>query len=106
MGEADCLVTGDRDLLEMSPFNDIPILTPADFLDFLDLGIKAIPICGVSDAALFRGIEISVDAVSDARGGCLDGVTGKMGVPSGRLDLRVSEQFADHGQALAERQRS
>ena len=34
MGEADCLVTGDRDLLEMSPFNDIPILTPADFLDF------------------------------------------------------------------------
>ena len=34
MGEADCLVTGDRDLLEMSPFNDIPILTPAGFLDF------------------------------------------------------------------------
>ena len=34
MGEADCLVTGDRDLLEMSPFNDIPILPPADFLDF------------------------------------------------------------------------
>ena len=33
MGEADCLVTGDRDLLEMSPFNDIPILTPAGFLD-------------------------------------------------------------------------
>ena len=34
MGEADCLVTGDRDLLEMSPFNDIPILTLAGFLDF------------------------------------------------------------------------
>ena len=33
MGEADCLVTGDRDLLEMSPFNDTPILTPAGFLD-------------------------------------------------------------------------
>ena len=33
MGEADCLVAGDRDLLEMSPFNDIPILTPAGFLD-------------------------------------------------------------------------
>ena len=33
MGEADCLVTGDRDLLEMSPFNDIRILTPAGFLD-------------------------------------------------------------------------
>ena len=25
-GEADCLITGDRDLLEMSPFHDIPIL--------------------------------------------------------------------------------
>ena len=34
MGAADCLVTGDRDLLEMSPFQDIPILTPAGFLDF------------------------------------------------------------------------
>ena len=33
MGEADCLVTGDRDLLEMSPFNDTLILTPAGFLD-------------------------------------------------------------------------
>ena len=33
MGAADCLVTGDRDLLEMSPFQDIPILTPAGFLD-------------------------------------------------------------------------
>jgi uncharacterized protein len=32
MGEADCLVTGDRDLLVMSPFQDIPILNPADFL--------------------------------------------------------------------------
>ncbi len=33
MGEADCLITGDRDLLEMSPFHAIPILTPASFLD-------------------------------------------------------------------------
>ena len=33
MGEADCLITGDRDLLEMSPFHGIPILTPAAFLD-------------------------------------------------------------------------
>ncbi len=33
MGEADCLITGDRDLLEMSPFQAIPILTPAGFLD-------------------------------------------------------------------------
>ncbi|MXW93512.1 MAG: putative toxin-antitoxin system toxin component, PIN family [Rhodospirillaceae bacterium] len=31
-GEADCLVTGDRDLLSMTPFRGIPILSPADFL--------------------------------------------------------------------------
>ena len=33
MGAADCLVTGDRDLLEMSPFQNIPILPPTGFLD-------------------------------------------------------------------------
>ena len=33
MGVADCLVTGDRDLLEMSSFQNVPILTPARFLD-------------------------------------------------------------------------
>ena len=33
MGAADCLVTGDRDLLEMSPFQNIPILSPNGFLD-------------------------------------------------------------------------
>ena len=33
MGVADCLVTGDRDLLEMSPFQNIPILSPTSFLD-------------------------------------------------------------------------
>ncbi|MBP7000633.1 putative toxin-antitoxin system toxin component, PIN family [Amaricoccus sp.] len=32
MGEANCLVTGDRDLRVMSPFQDIPVLNPADFL--------------------------------------------------------------------------
>ena len=32
MGEADCLITGDADLLVMSPFRSIPILTPAEFL--------------------------------------------------------------------------
>ena len=35
IGEADCLVTGDHDLLIMSPFHEIPILTPTDFLKFL-----------------------------------------------------------------------
>ncbi|MYF08683.1 MAG: putative toxin-antitoxin system toxin component, PIN family [Rhodospirillaceae bacterium] len=35
MGNADCLVTGDGDLLAMSPFHDIPVLTPAEFLERL-----------------------------------------------------------------------
>ena len=33
MGAADCLVTGDWDLLEMSPFQNIPILSPTSVLD-------------------------------------------------------------------------
>ena len=33
MGDAGCLITGDRDLLAMSPFCGIPVLTPAAFLD-------------------------------------------------------------------------
>ena len=32
MGGADSIVTGDRDLLAMSPFRTIPILTPDAFL--------------------------------------------------------------------------
>ncbi len=35
LGGADCLVTGDRDLLEMSPFRAIPILTPSALLESL-----------------------------------------------------------------------
>ena len=35
MGNADCLVTGDGDLLAMSPFHGIPVLTPAEFLERL-----------------------------------------------------------------------
>jgi len=31
-GDATCIITGDQDLLELHPFQDIPILTPADFL--------------------------------------------------------------------------
>lgn len=34
MGNADCLVTGDKDLLEMSLFHEIPILRPVDFLEW------------------------------------------------------------------------
>jgi putative PIN family toxin of toxin-antitoxin system len=31
--KADCLVTGDKDLLVLHPFRDIPILSPSDFLN-------------------------------------------------------------------------
>ena len=33
MGQAGCLVTGDRDLLVMSPFQGIPIVSPAEYLE-------------------------------------------------------------------------
>ena len=32
-GEADCISTGDADLLILNPFNRIPIISPADFLN-------------------------------------------------------------------------
>ncbi len=32
MGASDSIVTGDRDLLAMSPFRSIPIIEPAEFL--------------------------------------------------------------------------
>ena len=35
LGEADALVTGDRDLLEVSGFPAVPILSPAAFLERL-----------------------------------------------------------------------
>lgn len=38
LGQADCLITGDRDLLEMSPFRWIPVLTPVNFLEWRVLG--------------------------------------------------------------------
>lgn len=36
-GQASCLVSGDPDLLVLHPFRDIPILTPAPFLDWLPM---------------------------------------------------------------------
>ncbi len=33
IGNADCIVTGDRDLLVLDPFNRVRILTPAAFLE-------------------------------------------------------------------------
>ena len=29
---ASCIITGDKDLLILNPFNDIPIITPAEFI--------------------------------------------------------------------------
>ena len=31
-GQADCIVTGDKDLLTLNPFRRIQILTPTEFL--------------------------------------------------------------------------
>jgi uncharacterized protein len=31
-GKADCIVSGDTDLLVITPFEEIPILRPAEFL--------------------------------------------------------------------------
>lgn len=31
--EADCIVSGDKDLLELNQFRGIPIISPAEFLD-------------------------------------------------------------------------
>ena len=36
-GSADCIISGDKDLLVLNPFRDILILTPAQFLE-LELG--------------------------------------------------------------------
>ena len=35
-GAADVIVTGDRDLLDLHPFEQIPILTPAAFLEWIE----------------------------------------------------------------------
>ncbi len=32
-GKATCIITGDEDLLDLHPFREIPILTPAVFLE-------------------------------------------------------------------------
>ncbi len=33
--EAMCIISGDKDLLELSPFRNIPIMKPDEFLDSL-----------------------------------------------------------------------
>jgi predicted nucleic acid-binding protein len=33
VGHADAVLSGDADLLEMHPFENVPVLAPADWLD-------------------------------------------------------------------------
>jgi hypothetical protein len=40
-GRADCIVTGDADLLELHPFQGVAILTPPDFLAWLASRVSA-----------------------------------------------------------------
>lgn len=35
-GQADAILTGDKDLLTLSPFLEIPILAPSDYLKYTD----------------------------------------------------------------------
>jgi uncharacterized protein len=32
-GKADCIISNDEDLLVLNPFENIPIITPKEFLD-------------------------------------------------------------------------
>ncbi len=32
-GQANCIITGDKDLLTLHPFENIPIISPSDFLN-------------------------------------------------------------------------
>jgi len=32
-GKADCIVSGDKDLLELNPFRGIPVIPPAEFIE-------------------------------------------------------------------------
>lgn len=38
--QADCLISGDKDLLDLEYFENIPILKPSDFWGFEDQQIK------------------------------------------------------------------
>ena len=37
-GEADCLISGDKDLLVLHPFEDVPVLSPQTFLRLTEAG--------------------------------------------------------------------
>ena len=52
-----------------------------------------------------NGRQVPTDAPSDPGRGGLDRIPGKMRVPGSRLHLRMTEQFPDHREALAQGQR-
>lgn len=39
-GQADAIITGDKDLLVLNPFHGIPIMTPRAFLSYFRTGIS------------------------------------------------------------------
>ena len=51
-----------------------------------------------------RSVQVAVDAVADASGGCFHGVAGQVCVPRGRLHLGMTEQLSDHRQSFAKGQ--
>ena len=51
------------------------------------------------------GSQALADAPGDPRRGGLDGIPGKVGISGRRLNLGVTEQLADHREALAQGQR-
>ena len=53
-------------------------------------------------APLFGGIEVPIDAIANARAGCLDDVAGEVSIPGGRLDLCVPQELTNHRQTFAE----
>ena len=61
--------------------------------------------CSSYAARTISRYEMGADAVAGARGRGLLGVLRQMSVAGGGADLGVSEELADHGQALAERKR-
>ena len=51
-----------------------------------------------------NGRQVSTDAPGGPRCGVTDGSPSKVSIPRGGVHLRVTEQFADHREALAQSQ--
>ena len=53
--QADCIVSGDQDLLILNPFENIPILNAADFLNSPGKGIGSYPNICISNKTATLG---------------------------------------------------